>query len=117
VKAAILFIEGTNCEEEGWRAFDRVGFEAERVHLKQLIGDCSAERRRRLGDYDVLFIPGGWSAGDYVRAGAIFASRLKARLGSQLTEFVDSGKFVIGVCNGLPVLGESGLLPGFARLS
>lgn len=117
MRACILFIEGTNCEEEGWRAFKRVGFDAEKVHLKQLIGDCSAERKRSLGDYDVLFIPGGWSAGDYVRAGAIFAARLKARLGPELSEFVDNGKPVIGVCNGLQVLVEAGLLPGFDGIS
>jgi phosphoribosylformylglycinamidine synthase subunit PurQ / glutaminase len=117
VKAAVLFIEGTNCEDEGARAFRAVGAEAEKVHLKQLIGDCARERRRRLADYDILFIPGGWSAGDYVRAGAIFAARLKARLGPELSEFVDDGKPVIGVCNGLQVLVESGLLPGFDGVS
>ena len=117
MKACVLLIEGTNCEDDAVRAFTTVGVDAEKVHLKQLIGDCSAFRRRRLSDYDALFIPGGWSAGDYVRAGAIFAARLKTRLGSELTEFVEEGKYVIGVCNGLQVLVESGMLPGFAGIS
>jgi len=117
MRAAVLLIEGTNCEDDALRAFKAVGADAEKVHLKQLTGDCSLERRRMLSDYDILFIPGGWSAGDYVRAGAIFAARLKSRLGPQLSEFVESGKYVIGVCNGLQVLVESGILPGFDGIS
>jgi len=117
VKACVLLIEGTNCEDDAIRAFTTVGVKAEKVHLKQLIGDCAAFRHRRLSDYDALFIPGGWSAGDYVRAGAIFAARMKTRLGNELTEFVEEGKYVIGVCNGLQVLVESGMLPGFDGIS
>jgi len=117
VKACVMLIEGTNCEDDAVRAFNAVGAEAEKVHLKQLIGDCSTWRERRLSDYDVLFIPGGWSAGDYVRAGAIFAARIKARLGGELAEFVDKGKPVVGICNGLQVLVEAGLLPGFNGIS
>ncbi len=117
MKACVLLIEGTNCEDESVRAFRTVGVEAEEVHLKQLTGDCVKERMRSLGDYDVLYIPGGWSAGDYVRAGAIFGARLKSRVGNELQEFIDAGKKVVGVCNGFQVLVESGLLPGFDGIS
>ncbi|MFH1722629.1 MAG: phosphoribosylformylglycinamidine synthase subunit PurQ [Candidatus Altiarchaeota archaeon] len=117
MKAAILRIEGTNCEEEMLQAFLSVGFEAEHVHLKQLTKDCSAERVRKLFDYDVLMIPGGWSAGDYVRAGAIFAARMKSKLGIELNEFVNEGRIVGGVCNGFQILIELGLLPGFKGIS
>ena len=117
MKAAILFIEGTNCEDEGVRAFRKVGIEAEKVHLKQLTGDCSAERKRNLGDYDILYLPGGWSAGDYIRAGAIFAARMKSKIWKELERFVDSGKVVVGVCNGFQILVEAGLLPGFDGIS
>ena len=113
----MLLIEGTNCEDDAVSAFKAVGVDAEKIHLKQLTGDCSGWRRRSLADYDCLFIPGGWSAGDYVRAGAIFAARLRSRLSAQLSEFVDSGKCVVGVCNGFQVLVESGLLPGFNGVS
>ncbi|MFH1787969.1 MAG: phosphoribosylformylglycinamidine synthase I, partial [Candidatus Altiarchaeota archaeon] len=90
---------------------------AEKVHLKQLTGDCAKERQRRLSDYAVLFFPGGWSAGDYVRAGAIFAARLKSKLKDDIAEFVSEGRLVGGVCNGFQVLTELGLLPGFNGLS
>jgi phosphoribosylformylglycinamidine synthase subunit PurQ / glutaminase len=117
MKACILLIEGTNCEDDALTAFTQAGLEAEKVHLKQLTGDCSDFRKRRLRDYDILFLPGGWSAGDYVRAGAIFAARLKARLGKELTEYVEEGRPVFGVCNGFQILVESGLLPGFDGIS
>ncbi|MBU0761409.1 MAG: phosphoribosylformylglycinamidine synthase subunit PurQ [Candidatus Altiarchaeota archaeon] len=117
MKACILLIEGTNCEDDALAAFKKVGFDAEKVHLKQLTKDCVKERHRTLSDYDILFLPGGWSAGDYIRAGAIFAARMKSRLGGELSEYVDDGKLVMGVCNGFQILVEAGLLPGFDGIS
>ena len=75
VRVCVVRIEGTNCEDEMANAFEMVGAKAEKVHLKQLLGQCDPSLRRNLEEYDVLAIPGGFSAGDYVRAGAIFASR------------------------------------------
>jgi phosphoribosylformylglycinamidine synthase len=115
--AAVVLIEGTNCEDEAQIAFEKVGLSAEKVHLKQFTGDCPKGMRRRVSDYAVLFFPGGWSAGDYVRAGAIFAARLKSTLRDEITEFVSEGRLVGGVCNGFQVLTELGLLPGFKGLS
>lgn len=117
MKVAILRIEGTNCEEEMRAAFQSAGFDAEHVHLKQFTQDCARERHRDLFDYDVLMVPGGWSAGDYVRAGAIFAARMKSRLGDELSAFVSEGRLIGGVCNGFQVLIELGLLPGTAGIS
>src|SRR5438445_10732503 len=56
-------------------------------------------------------IPGGFAAGDYVRAGTIFAARIRSKLAKNLVEFVKAGKPVFGVCNGFQVLVEAGLLP------
>src|SRR5207248_3084690 len=64
-----------------------------------------------LDDYDLLMIPGGFAAGDYVRAGTIFAARLRSKLSKDLVAFVRSGKPIFGVCNGFQVLVEAGLLP------
>lgn len=77
VKVCVMRIEGTNCEDEMAYAFEMVGATADKVHLKQLTGAVPADMRRNLDDYDVLAFPGGFSAGDYVRAGAIFAARVK----------------------------------------
>jgi phosphoribosylformylglycinamidine synthase I len=113
VRVCVLRIEGTNCEDEAHAAFKRLGASPEKVHLKQLIGQAPSGMRRSLGDYQVLMIPGGFSAGDYVRAGAIWAARIKAGLSRELVRFVDDGRPVLGVCNGFQVLVELGLLPAF----
>ena len=112
VRVAVLLLEGTNCEEESVRSFRFLGAQAEKIHLKQFTGEAPPEFRRRLADYDVLMIPGGFAAGDYVRAGAIFAARLKSKMSKDLDDFVASGKPVLGVCNGFQVLVEAGMLPG-----
>ena len=115
VSVAVLTIEGTNCDEELVVALRTLGAKPEIVHLKQLEGrDVPSAERRRLQDYQMLLVPGGFSAGDYVRAGAIFAARMRASLGPELEEFVRSGRLVGGICNGFQVLTELGLLPGRA---
>ena len=66
-------------------------------------------RETDLSGYDCVILPGGFSYGDYLRAGAI------ARFSPVMTEverFARRGGFVIGICNGFQVLCESGLLPG-----
>ncbi len=114
IKVCVLRIEGTNCEQEAYQAFKRLGAEPEIIHLKQLLGQDVAEGEgRKLSDYHILMIPGGFSSGDYVRAGAIWAARMKAGLKSDLENFVKEGKAVLGICNGFQVLVELGLLPGF----
>jgi phosphoribosylformylglycinamidine synthase I len=64
---------------------------------------------RELGDLDAVVIPGGFSYGDYLRAGAIarFAPATEA-----VREFAAAGGPVLGICNGFQVLCEAGLLPG-----
>mgnify|MGYP002344422129 FL=1 len=111
VKVCVLRIEGTNCEDEMADAFSMVGAVPEKVHLKQMERNAPAGLGRSLEEYDILAFPGGFSAGDYVRAGAIFAARIKSLMGPQLKSFVESGKPVLGVCNGFQILVELGLLP------
>lgn len=111
----ILRIEGTNCELETSFAFKWLGASAEIVHLKQLIGAVKERERRNLKDYDLLVIPGGFSSGDYIRAGAILAARLKGALGEEIEDFIETGNPILGICNGFQVLVEMGLLPGFVH--
>lgn len=63
----------------------------------------------KLGDFDCVILPGGFSYGDYLRAGAIaqFSPIMKA-----VKQFAANGGYVIGICNGFQILVESGLLPG-----
>jgi phosphoribosylformylglycinamidine synthase len=107
VKVCIMRVGGTNCDAETKRAFEDLGVRAEIVHLNDVI------RKKNLLDYSALVFPGGFSYGDYVRAGVIWAKGIVAKLGVHLKEFVREEKPVLGICNGFQVLVEMGLLPGF----
>jgi phosphoribosylformylglycinamidine synthase I len=108
IKVGILRVAGTNCDLETRVAFEELGAKAQVVHMNRIVkGDPS------LKAYDILILPGGFSYGDYIRAGAIWAKEIVARLGGELIEFVKAGKPVLGICNGFQVLVEAGLLPGF----
>ena len=62
-----------------------------------------------LPDADLYVIPGGFSYGDYLRAGAIAA---RAPIMEALRQRAEAGAHVLGVCNGFQILTEAGLLPG-----
>lgn len=114
IRVAVLRIEGTNCEDETVNAFRSFGVEAEAVHLKQFYSDMIRfEDQRSIFDYQCLVFPGGFSAGDYVRAGAIFSARVKSVLKKDLEEFIKAGYPILGICNGFQILVELGALPGF----
>lgn len=117
IKIAVIRIEGTNCEQESFDAFKRLDASPEFVHLKQLLHiDCNEDEKRNILNYHCLMIPGGFSAGDYIRAGAIFAARIKSQLKVQLKEFILEERPILGICNGFQVLIELGLLPGFDEI-
>lgn len=111
IRVAILRIEGTNCEDESFQAFKALGTSPEYVHLKQLTV-AGIKDARKLSDYQIIMFPGGFSAGDYVRAGAILAARIKSKLRDDLTEYIENGYPIIGICNGFQVMVELGILPG-----
>lgn len=101
-------MEGTNNEFEAFQSFERVGLVPQYVHVNELrSGQTSLE------DFSSIFLPGGFSAGDYIRAGVILANRIASTSRKELVEFIESGKPVIGVCNGFQVLCELGFLPGW----
>src|ERR1700722_6626785 len=106
-KTLILRTAGTNCDAETAFAFERAGARVELIHLNRVL-----EKPALLGDYQLLAIPGGFSYGDDIAAGRIFANQLRHHLGDALRKFVESGKPVIGICNGFQVLVKTDLLPG-----
>jgi phosphoribosylformylglycinamidine synthase len=113
IRIAVLRIEGTNCEDETVKAFKHLGVYCEVVHLKQFYSDMIRdEEQRNITDYDCLVFPGGFSAGDYIRAGAIFSARVKSVLQRDLEDFIREGYPILGICNGFQVLAELGVLPG-----
>ena len=107
IKVCILRVGGTNCDLETQRAFQELGVQARTLHVNELI------KKRNLMDFQVLVIPGGFSFGDYVRAGVILARLLSAKLDKEISAFVEDNRAILGICNGFQVLVEYGLLPGF----
>jgi len=109
-KVCVLRTAGTNCDQETAFAFSKAGAEAELIHINSLVqGD------KNLVHYQILALPGGFSYGDDLASGKIFANELKYKLGEELRKFVDGGKLIIGICNGFQILVKSGLLPGNAN--
>src|SRR5262245_56691296 len=104
-RVLVLRAPGSNCDGETAFAFERAGAAADIVHLNRWL-----ESPQLAGDYQVLCIPGGFSYGDDVAAGRIFANQLRHHLGDSLAKFRDAGKLILGVCNGFQVLIKSGLL-------
>ena len=107
VKALVLRSAGVNCNDELQKAFELAGATAEQVHINDIISG-----KKKLADYDILALPGGFSYGDYISAGTILANQLTRKLKKEMDKFVNSGKPVIGICNGFQVLVKTGYLPG-----
>ena len=95
----VLQFPGSNSDQDCVNAIEVIGHEAHYVWHKE----------ESLGHLDAVLVPGGFSYGDYLRAGAIarFSPVMRA-----LTEFAENGGLVLGVCNGFQILCEAGLLPG-----
>ncbi len=106
VRVMIIRTAGTNCDQEAEHAWRLAGAEVDRVHIRKL-----SESPRALDDYQIVTLPGGFSYGDDIAAGRIFAAQIKRRLLDALHHFIDAGKLVIGICNGFQVLVQAGLLP------
>lgn len=100
---------GLNCEEETATAFRMVGAEVELVHLTDLF---ARRAPRRLADYQVLAMVGGFSYGDHIAGGLVLATRIRAHLQADLSAFLAGGGRVLGICNGFQTLTRLGLLPG-----
>ncbi len=103
----ILHASGTNRDGEAARACELAGGAPEIVHINQLRAG-----ERRLSDYQMLLLPGGFSYGDALGAGARLALDLQVYFHEQLHAFVESGKPVLGICNGFQTLVKAGVLPG-----
>jgi len=105
--ALILRTAGTNCDEELARAFELAGARAVRWHL-----DALAAEPAPIADADLIAFPGGFSYGDDVASGRLFALRCRERLWPALRDAAERGVPMIGVCNGFQVMTQAGLLPG-----
>ncbi|HEX3724345.1 MAG TPA: phosphoribosylformylglycinamidine synthase subunit PurQ, partial [Nitrolancea sp.] len=100
MRFAVITFPGSNGDHDALKAIE--------LGLKQPV-ESVWYRETDLTGFDCVLIPGGFSYGDYLRAGAIarFAPIMDA-----VAEFADAGGPVLGMCNGFQVLTEAGLLPG-----
>jgi phosphoribosylformylglycinamidine synthase len=106
-KVCVLRSAGTNCDQETAAAFKLAGAAVELLHINSLVGG-----KRSLDDFHILALPGGFSYGDDVASGRIFANELRFKLVDSLVKFIADGKLIIGICNGFQILVKSGFLPG-----
>jgi len=106
VRALIITGFGLNCERETSAAFEYCGAKAEKIHLNDILNGKSS-----LHDFHILSFIGGFSFGDHLGAGTVFANKVKYRLREDLEKFIKDGKLVIGICNGFQTLTRLGLVP------
>lgn len=99
MRTVVVTFPGSNCDYDVYQAIKSVGGEPE----------FTWHRDAELDDVDAVVLPGGFSYGDYLRAGAI--ARMSPIM-EQVVAFADGGGPVLGICNGFQILCEAGLLPG-----
>jgi phosphoribosylformylglycinamidine synthase len=100
MRFAVVQFGGSNCDLDTHHVLDQVlGVETDLVWYHDGLQKS----------YDAVVIPGGFSYGDYLRAGAIAA---RTRIMDQIKEHAAAGGLVLGICNGAQILAESGLIPG-----
>lgn len=100
MKVAVLQFPGSNCDQDALKSLrEDIGVSAEYVWHDE----------PSLAGYDAVFVPGGFTYGDYLRCGAIAS---QSPIVKEAIRFANEGRPVIGVCNGFQILAEAGLLPG-----
>ena len=100
MKFGIIVFPGSNCDHDAYHVISK--------QVGQPV-DFIWHRDTNLDSYDALIIPGGFSYGDYLRAGAL--ARFSPVMES-VKNFATTGRFVLGICNGFQILCEARLLPG-----
>ena len=99
MKVGVIRFPGSNCDRDVYHALELAGGEPEYVWWNQ----------RDLSSFDGIIIPGGFSYGDYLRAGAIAAI---TPVIDGIKDVVKDKKPVLGICNGAQILAEIGMVPG-----
>ncbi len=106
-KALVLQAHGSNRDFDVMNVLELAGAEAIGVPLNEL-----RMKKTLLSTFQLLVVPGGFSYADALGAGKLLAIDLASYFAEEISAFVDSGKPVIGICNGFQALVKSGILPG-----
>ena len=101
----ILRAPGTNCDLETSYAFELAGASTERIHINRIL-----EEPAILNRFQIMCFPGGFSYGDDIAAGRVLATKVRSLLFDTIRSFRDSGKLILGICNGFQILIKSGIL-------
>ena len=99
MKVGIIRFPGSNCDRDVFHALELAGGQPSYIWWNH----------RNLSDFEAIVIPGGFSYGDYLRAGAIAAI---TPIIEGVKEIIKEEKPVLGICNGAQILAEVGLVPG-----
>jgi phosphoribosylformylglycinamidine synthase I len=106
VKTCVITGYGINADMELEQAFSLAGSEAYRVHIQDLINNPQL-----LQTYNIIAFAGGFSFGDHLGSGKVFATLFKKHLKQDMQKFIDRGGLVLGICNGFQELVKTGMLP------
>lgn len=109
VKTCVITGFGINSDKDLADAFRMAGSDVELLHINDLISNPD-----HLKDFQILGFPGGFSFGDHLGSGLVFAHLFKKHLKDSLQRFIDDGKLIIGICNGFQVLVKMGVLPNIS---
>jgi phosphoribosylformylglycinamidine synthase subunit PurQ / glutaminase len=104
VKVMVLAGEGINCEQESAAAFKRLGAQTDIRFIHEWRNNPAI-----IHDYHILVIPGGFTYGDELHSGQVFALDLKYSVKTELKTFIKKKGFILGICNGFQVLMKLGL--------
>jgi phosphoribosylformylglycinamidine synthase subunit PurQ / glutaminase len=107
--ALILHASGSNRDQDVACALELAGAETRIVHVNAL-----RSGEVQISDAQMLVLPGGFSYADALGAGKLMALDLQTYISDALKEFVESGKPVIGICNGFQALVKADVLPGWS---
>lgn len=116
-KAMVLTGYGINCDYETSYACEVAGFQSKRIHLNDLL-----DSPETLNDYSLIVFPGGFTFGDDLGSGVAFSAKIKfsvlkdgKRLFDILTEHIEKGGLILGICNGFQILVRLGIIPACAN--
>src|SRR6266508_3436360 len=106
-KALVLQAHGTNRDFDVIEALTIAGSDATGIPLNEL-----RQNKTLLSNFQLLVISGGFSYADALGAGKLLALDLACYVADEISAFVESGKPVLGICNGFQALVKAGILPG-----
>ena len=102
---AVLNFPGTQCDQDVVRAMEHLGYPVKKIwHTNRFLPK----------DYSAFILPGGFSYGDYLRAGAL---AVHSQAMQDIHKASEEGRPILGICNGFQILCEAGLLKGTLQVN